>query len=148
MNAPMLPGPVHRYVALKLEENLPDGWRYVLVLFEPGKPSGTLSPGPDYEMRDSFASLQSNADAVEAAAVLAQVSDNYQREVGTQAPDVRAALELADRFGSIDGEHHKTWVLDQMVRALTGAAYPAWVAKHRAGDDGPETYDWNEGIAP
>jgi hypothetical protein len=35
-----------------------------------------------------------------------------------------------------------------MVRALTGDGYAAFVAKARAGQDGPETYEWNEGIAP
>ena len=32
----------------------------------------------------------------------------------------QAAIEIAVRDGGIDGEHHKQWVLDQMVRALTG----------------------------
>ena len=59
-----------------------------------------------------------------------------------------AALEIAFRFGQIDGEHHKTWVIDQMVRALLGAEYEAWVAEHNAGEDGPKTYSWDIGIAP
>ena len=50
--------------------------------------------------------------------------------------------------GSIDGAHHKMWVIDQMVRALTGPRYDVWLAEHKAGEDGPETYGWNEGIAP
>ena len=32
---------------------------------------------------------------------------------------VIAALELAVKYGGIDGEHHKAWVIDQIVRALT-----------------------------
>lgn len=63
---------------------------------------------------------------------------------------VQAALQIAQRYGSIDGEHHKTWVIDQMCRALleTPDAYAAWVAAKKAGEDGPETYSWEEGIAP
>lgn len=59
-----------------------------------------------------------------------------------------AALEIAFRFGQIDGGHHKTWVIDQMVRVLLGVEYDAWVAEHNAGEDGPQTYRWDIGIAP
>lgn len=58
------------------------------------------------------------------------------------------ALAVAFRFGGIDGEHHKAWVIDQMVRALTGDGYAAWVAAAKEGEDGPETYEWDEGVAP
>ena len=40
------------------------------------------------------------------------------------------------------------WVIDQMVRALTGDGYEAWVKLQKDGEDGPNTYDWDEGIAP
>jgi hypothetical protein len=87
-------------------------------------------------------------------------------------PNVERALEFAVRFGGIDGDHHKAWVIDQMVRALTGCpmvketalgsdqksyefetqgesdAYLKWVADAKAGEDGPETYSWEEGIPP
>lgn len=39
-------------------------------------------------------------------------------------------------------------VLDQVVRALTGNKYEEWVKKQKTGEDGPETYDWEEGIPP
>ena len=61
---------------------------------------------------------------------------------------IATALRVANECGGIDGDHHKTWVIDQMVRALAGRDYAAWVRAHRAGEDGPETYDWDEGIAP
>lgn len=57
------------------------------------------------------------------------------------------ALTIAE-YGGIDGAHHKQWVIDQMVRALTGDGYEAWVVRQRDGDDGPDTYEWDEGIAP
>lgn len=71
-----------------------------------------------------------------------------------------------------DGAHHKQWIIDQMVRALTGCSmvertavdhrgraytyftqgesdeYLAWVADYCDGEDGPETYSWDCGIAP
>lgn len=89
---------------------------------------------------------------------------------------IAKALDIANCYGGIDGEHHKTWVIDQMVRALTGcpmitksaksqtvahgvitytyktqgtnAAYEKWVAEHCAGPDGLQSYEWDEGIAP
>lgn len=61
---------------------------------------------------------------------------------------IETALQIARRYGGIDEAHHKAWVIDQMVRALTGPDYDAWVRVGRAGENGPETYDWDEGIAP
>lgn len=61
---------------------------------------------------------------------------------------IAKALEIADRFSQIDGAHHKAWTIDQMVRALTGDGYDAFVAKHNDGEDGPDTYEWDCGIAP
>jgi hypothetical protein len=39
--------------------------------------------------------------------------------------------------------HYKVWVIDQMVRRLTGSGYEAWVAEVERGGD-----DWETGIAP
>ncbi len=68
---------------------------------------------------------------------------------------IRKALELAVQHGGHDGAHHKDWVIDQMVRALCGSSdgeateeYKDLVAEAKEGGDGPETYSWNEGIAP
>ncbi len=57
---------------------------------------------------------------------------------------IARALEIALRFGGIDGDHHKAWVIDQMTRVLTGPSYQIFVDSARA--DG--AYEWNEGIAP
>jgi len=56
------------------------------------------------------------------------------------------AVSLATRYGGINGEHHKTWVIDQMVRALmTDDAYKQWVVDY--GEDGEDS-GWDVGIAP
>lgn len=73
----------------------------------------------------------------------------FHRQVAeTDAERVQLALELINECGGIDGDHHKTWVIDQTVRILAGDGYEAWIAAHCAGEDGPETYTWDEGIAP
>jgi hypothetical protein len=61
---------------------------------------------------------------------------------------IEKALEIAMQYGGIDGEHHKIWVIDQMVRALTAHKYGTWVTEHNAGEDGPDTYAWDVGIPP
>lgn len=71
------------------------------------------------------------------------------------------ALNVAFRYGGIDEVHHKQWLIDQMVRALTGCTleaegvqeveslgYQQWVRDYKNGEDGPDTYTWEEGIAP
>jgi len=85
---------------------------------------------------------------------------------------IKKALDIAIEYGDIDGDHHKRWVIDQMVRALTNCPmlkeealdcnrvkftyeyqgeseeYKKLVADACAGEDGPDTYEWDEGIAP
>lgn len=61
---------------------------------------------------------------------------------------IEAALKVARECGQYDGGHHKMWVIDQMVRALTEGEYDGWVADARKGEDGPDTYSWDTGIAP
>lgn len=52
---------------------------------------------------------------------------------------ISQALETAIRFGGIDGDHHKAWVIDQMVRLLAGDDYADLVESNQP---------WDEGIAP
>jgi hypothetical protein len=70
---------------------------------------------------------------------------------------IHRALEVANEFGQDDGARHKAWVIDQMVRALCGQRpgydepteeYRNWVREYCDGEDGPDTYEWDEGIAP
>jgi hypothetical protein len=56
------------------------------------------------------------------------------------------AVEVAFSYGLIDGDHHKMWVIDQMLRALLGKDYKKTVKKNRLEDD-PADY-WDTGIPP
>lgn len=58
------------------------------------------------------------------------------------------ALELARRFGHSQDSQHQAWVIDQMCRALLGVEYQDWVAEAKAGANGPDTFNWETGIAP
>lgn len=85
------------------------------------------------------------------------------------------ALLFIEKYGGIDGDHHKAWVLDQVARCLNGvpvvvvearwddgeteyristaeeesALYKTWVKALRGKEtDGEYEYDYEVGIAP
>jgi hypothetical protein len=80
--------------------------------------------------------------------VAAEYVADLDRIPAGEDPRVAAVLELVADYAGIDGAHHKQWVLDQVVRILTGPGYDAWIAQWADGEDGPATYSWDEGIAP
>ena len=66
----------------------------------------------------------------------------------TDTSAAKAAIDIAVQYGGIDGAHHKGWVIDQMVRLLSGDGYDQLIREACDGEDGPNTYSWDEGIAP
>lgn len=83
------------------------------------------------------------------------------------------AMLWIEKYGGIDGAHHKDWVLDQVARILKGTKvivkvakwdngqeeyrftldeppkeYWEWVDQMKNGKDGPNTYDYEFGISP
>ena len=58
------------------------------------------------------------------------------------------AIDMILDWGGIDGGHHKQWTLDQTLRVLAGDRYDDLIKDWESGEDGPETYKWDEGIAP
>jgi hypothetical protein len=85
-------------------------------------------------------------------------------EANALTPEERIAkaLEIASEYGTIDGGHHKMWVIDQMVRALTGCPlvmknavdYKGVPYSYEAQGESPGYLafigdeEWDEGIAP
>ncbi|HMG63722.1 MAG TPA: hypothetical protein VK599_12300 [Streptosporangiaceae bacterium] len=81
-------------------------------------------------------------------------------------PGIEKALEIAAECAMYDGDHHKMWTIDQMVRALTGCPmvtksavdYKGEPYAYEAQGESPEyeaftlddegLYAWDEGIAP
>jgi hypothetical protein len=82
-------------------------------------------------------------------------------------------MYFIEMYGHIDGSFHKQWVLDQIARILKGTKiiiklaewsngdkeyrirldepskeYEKWVIEMCDGEDGPETYSYDKGIAP
>lgn len=57
------------------------------------------------------------------------------------------AIEVVEQFGCVDGDSHKKWVIDQMVRKLLGEQYNEW-RESWIEEDG-EYYDsYEEGTPP
>lgn len=61
---------------------------------------------------------------------------------------VREAIDLIIRYGGIDGAHHKQWCLDQTLRILCGEDHERVIEESKDGTDGPESYEWDEGVPP
>jgi hypothetical protein len=85
---------------------------------------------------------------------------------------IEKALSIAMQYSGVDDYQHKAWVIDQMVRALTGCPvvtgqmldtnnkpciymyqskneeYLKFVTDAKRGEHGEDVYYWEEGIAP
>ena len=85
---------------------------------------------------------------------MTQISDkrNYGRYGVIEMTDDKTKLAnicgLIWQYGGIDGAHHKQWVLDQILRIIHEYDYDNTVELMCHGEDGPNTYDWDVGIAP
>ena len=81
-----------------------------------------------------------------ARAVLAEIGQHRPPAAPVSyAPDprVRAAINTAVVYGGMGGEPHKAWVIDRMVRELSGRSYAAALEAAKAVGN-----DWNKGVAP
>ena len=70
---------------------------------------------------------------------------------------IKSVQRLIDDYGSIPGDHHKTWVIDQILRTILQDGYATWVKEyeccenedvHDCDPDECDFYEWDTGIAP
>lgn len=90
----------------------------------------------------------------------------------TDKEKIAAVLDRLMCSGGVDGEHHKAWVIDQVVRILTNCKeeqvtavdcngsrygytrlgeskeYKQWIKEYKDGEDGPDSCHWDIGIPP
>lgn len=71
------------------------------------------------------------------------IAKRLQQEKQKYKEVIDKAVDIAWRYGQIDGDHHQKWVTDQMVRALLGSDYEKFVEDYEEDD-----YEWDIGIAP
>lgn len=55
---------------------------------------------------------------------------------------IQDALDLIYMYGGTDGDFHQKWLVDQVLRVLTGEDYDVWVKDYEEGGE----YEWEEGI--
>lgn len=67
-----------------------------------------------------------------------------QAEVERLQAQKNKVMEILSCFGQVDGDHHKSWVIDQVARGLTGEGYQDFVREYC--NDGE--YTWDTGMAP
>ena len=62
--------------------------------------------------------------------------------------DIEDIMSLISDYGQIGGDHHKAWVLDQIVHIIMKDKYDEFVKYYCEGEDGPDTYGYDAGVAP
>ncbi len=75
---------------------------------------------------------------MDSASILESILFEFQEGNANQR-----ACSLILEHGHIDGGHHKQWVLDQVLRTLTGRAYSDLIELYEDTD-----HKWDTGIAP
>ncbi len=100
------------------------------------------------------------------------ILDTHKTKYALYSPE-NWVMVWIERYGGIDGSHHKDWLLDQIARILKGTKviitlakwsdgqeeyrfeldtpteeYNNWVKEMCDGEDGPDTYSYEIGIAP
>jgi hypothetical protein len=59
------------------------------------------------------------------------------------------AIRVVNRFGMIPGEHHKQYVIDQLLLTILGVdRYRAWLLEYNNAYNYGLDKPWNRGIAP
>jgi len=72
----------------------------------------------------------------------------------TDADRIDLAVLLALECSHYEGDHHKMWVIDQMLRHLLGDKYDETIARYNGDEDDVEDDDdfdrveWDTGVAP
>lgn len=71
----------------------------------------------------------------------------YQAFLRSNQDTAAVALMIASKYAMAESESHKAWVIDQMVRALTGSQYESFI-NHSCKLNAKEAGEWDEGSVP
>jgi len=76
---------------------------------------------------------------------------NLPLRCSIDATKLQTILNIIEQYGLIDGEYHKQWLIDQIVRIITGNNYRQWIEYFQGPyDEETGTYQcqWDVGIPP
>jgi hypothetical protein len=68
--------------------------------------------------------------------------------LNTPQKRIDQSVDLIAQYGGIDGAHHKTWLVDQILRSLLEDEYTKFVRQMCQGENDEDYYEWNTGTAP
>ena len=88
--------------------------------------------------------IQKYIDELEESSKLSELWCKSQEENRKLKEVIDKVRNIAYEYGQIDGAHHKTWVIDQIIRELLGTEYDNFIKEYE--EDGE--YTWDIGIAP
>lgn len=98
-----------------------------------------------------------------------RINDSLQSDIGDVKHDfqylektanelasrLESAISIIDNFGSESESQHKSWVIDQVLRALTGCAIETTGKYNKQGKNdeylkiiGAANCEWDEGLSP
>jgi len=100
-----------------------------------GRPNPTTVGGV-VDGADSLIVLRREHEGKQEEPVNAQIVQLVER--------MESACEVAHDYAGCEGDHHRMWVIDQMLRALLRSDYEKWIAEYLDGGK----YEWDVGIAP
>ena len=68
--------------------------------------------------------------------------------MGSSDERIKKALSLAYNYGGCESSQNKAWLIDQIVRSLTGNRYDEWVKEFSIDNNGNKSYKWDTGVSP
>jgi hypothetical protein len=71
-----------------------------------------------------------------------------QEEIKVLNNKITEVIELCLDYGALNGSHYKMWIIDQIIRILSGDKYDALIKSYCKGEDGPNNYSWYTGVKP
>ena len=73
----------------------------------------------------------------------------HEEEKEALRTKIKEATNLILNYARIDGDHHKMWTLDQVLRILAGDQYEELIDEYEDRDEyGDPMYDWDVGCPP
>lgn len=100
-------------------------------------------------------------DVARIRASMQAFAESRSHDVDDLEERLAAAAGIIARYGDYEGEHHKMWVLDQALRALTGCPWETMTLEggrtyqaqgesevYRELISADDFCDWEEGVAP
>ena len=96
----------------------------------------------------NVANIEKDSVIAHKFAIMRQQIDEKDKRIQELEEERKSILDLIFEYGQTDGEHHKMWLIDQIVRILTKDKYNEWIRSYVYDEETGDIYNWDKGIAP